>query len=227
MAEFDPAPVPNLDPLVNSHQANGVEQDLQALFAELFDPDLSDPKWTGPMESLRQKERELNVYGMAQLGPFELVQRIVNLDGLALYSQTDTAAMTYLFKAWRSRNPKRGLLFLKTYLQLLFPNAWTCDQLWQKKSVPYPLGLYTRADISDSDPTVNYYLTSRVRVFVGESVDSGEALARVAPALRSVLAARLFLIAALERDFEDEDILGDGASGVTVYRYRDSSAPPA
>jgi hypothetical protein len=116
--------IPSLAPLQRSHDANTLEAELKQLVLFLFET------------HLRDAERELNVYGVPHLGSLSLIERHVKREGLALI-RTEEQAMRYLYKAWRARNPKRGLHFLRMYLQLLWPNGWIVEQLWQDKNKPY------------------------------------------------------------------------------------------
>lgn len=210
---------PDLLPLRLSHEADAVEADLKQMVIDLFTSDI------------RELERELNVYGMAHLGPFSLVQRNVSGDGLALYRKSDVEAMGYLFRAWRGRNGKRGLHFLRTYLQLLWPNAWTAEQMWQPKNKDYPLGAVPRSQIKDADPHENYYLTSRVYVSIAEESETGQTAVQVIPALRSVLAARFVLILQILKLFEcvgDHGLkLGSGAVTMNCLRLQGDGVQPA
>lgn len=185
-----PVEPPDLIPLRLSHEADAVEADLKQMVIDLFG------------QSLRPTERAVNVYGMPHLGPFDLIERIVNSDGLGLYRREDEAAMRYLFKAWRARNPRRGLTFLRTYLQLLWPNEHECEQLWQSKADPYPTNLVSRDEIAAANPDATHYLTCRVRVAINELDEVGEGLRRVLPSLHAVVPARFVLLISVNRDFE-------------------------
>ncbi len=108
--------------------------------------------------------------------------------------------MRYLFKAWRARNPKRGFHFLRTYLQLLWPDGWGVAQLWQLKNKPYPEGLVSLLDSPEiTDPRKDHYLTSRVNIDVFADNETGVGLASVGRALRSVLGAKFIVLVRLLR----------------------------
>lgn len=189
---------PDLGPLRNSAAFDAVERDLKQLTIDLF------------TLYLRPRERDINVYGAPHLGSFDLIERNVTRDGLALYRKADQAAMRYLYRAWKAQNPKRGLHVLRTYVQLLWPNANSVDQLWQKKADPYPTNLVTRQEIAGDDPHATHYRTSRVHVSVDEPEEDGQGLLRVLPSLRSVIAARFLLLIFILRRFENT---GDHALG--------------
>lgn len=128
---FSNAALPALLALERSHAANPVEADLQQLFIDLF------------RSQLAAKVFDANAAGMPHLGSFDLVRRAVNADGLVLLpGSREEAATRYLYRAWKSRNSQgRGLHFLRTYLQMLFPNGCEVRQLWHNQDHPYPRGL--------------------------------------------------------------------------------------
>jgi hypothetical protein len=131
--DFSNAQLPRLLPLETSYAENEIESDLKQLFIDLFN------------EILAPDIFDVNVSGAAHLGSFELVRKAVNTDGLVLLQgDSEETATRYLYRAWKSGDVQgRGLHFLKTYLQMLFPNKCSIDQLWQKKDTPYPTDLYT------------------------------------------------------------------------------------
>lgn len=200
---LQPTVPPDLEPLRRSAEADRVEADLKQLVIDIFNSDF------------RELERQLNVYGMPHLGSFELIERIVSGDGLRLYRREDVEAMRYLFKAWRARNPRRGMVFLKTYLQLLWPNEWTCVQLWHRKDATYPTALVRPEDIADPNPETNHWLTSRVTARISSLDESGAGISRVADSLRASAAARLLLVLELMRLFSNTgaDALGVAMAG--------------
>lgn len=175
----------DLRPLKHSHEYDVIEQELKGLFIDLFE------------ETLRAKERDMNVYGMPHLGSFELVSRFVKEDGLALINNDDEEAMRYLYKAWAGRNPRQGLHFLRTYLQLLWPNRSGAHLVWYRKdSIPqYPVARFERFPFffpANEDPEDGYFLTCRVVALV--EFDGDPAVRGVIePALRATLAAEFVL----------------------------------
>lgn len=169
-----PQDEPDLGPLRASHEANQIESELKGLFMAMLDA------------FVRPGEREINTIGTPHLGPFSQVERAVKNEGLALYRRSDEDAMRYLFRAWRARNPKRGLHMLRCYLQLLWPDGWTVDQFYQLKTAPYPESLTTIAHASK-------FLTSRVRVGIESPDTTGDDVLAAVPALRSVVPARILL----------------------------------
>lgn len=118
-------------PLAHSGATTTVEAELKALFIELF------------KSALAQRMFDVNTLGAAHLGSLDLVRRAINADGLVLMQgDRQEAATRYLYRAWKSGDVQgRGLHFLRTYLQLLFPGMCQVEQLWHDKALPYPTGL--------------------------------------------------------------------------------------
>lgn len=183
---------PTLAPLRASAQYDETEDQIKQLTLEIFS------------EYFRAYERDINAYGAPHLGSFELVERWIKADGLAMVRTDAQDAMRYLFKAWRARNPKRGLHFLQTYLQLLWPGRATVDQLWQDKLVNYPNALLRASEIPSDDPSESHYLTSRVLVEVDADDEQGQGLSTVARALRSALGAKFILLCRLLKSVKAE-----------------------
>jgi len=131
--DFSNAQLPRLLPLEASFSENEVEADLKRLFLDLFNARLS----AGVFDA--------NVLGAAHLGSLDLVRKAVNTDGLVLLQgDREEAATRYLYRAWKSGDVQgRGIHFLRTYLQMLFPNLCEVEQLWQDKASPYPKALYS------------------------------------------------------------------------------------
>lgn len=180
MSESSRYPV-ELQPLQKSFKNDELERELIQMFMDLVE------------KHIRPRERDLNVMGMPHLGSFNLVSRFVEEDGLALINNDDEPAMRYLHKAWKARNPKRGFHFLETYLQLLFPNSWKVQQLWNPKDLmkyPYPAHSDFKHIAEDSG---DVFLTSRVRVNVYKPTNRKDYLDIIEPAIRSALPARFVI----------------------------------
>ena len=131
--DFSNAQLPRLLPLEASFSENDVEADLKQMFLDIFGSTLAADVF------------DVNVLGAAHLGSFDLVRKAVNTDGLVLLQgDREEAATRYLYRAWKSGDVQgRGLHFLRTYLQMLFPNQCEVEQLWHDKAYPYPTALYT------------------------------------------------------------------------------------
>lgn len=183
-------PLPKLYPLDASGEYDNVEAELKRQFITIFE------------DVLRTQEREINLFGAPHLGSLSLIERHVIRDGLALLRSTDPS-MRYLFKSWRARNPKRGMHFLRTYLQLIFPNNWVVSQLWQDKAKAYPLGLTPKSGV-EADLEKTHYLTSRVRVLIDTEADDAQGVLATIPALRSIVPAKFVLEIFLLKQFASE-----------------------
>ena len=181
----DSSQAPGLAPLVASYEADDYEAQLKLCFMAVFE------------RLIRQRLSRINTYGMPQRGDLQTVERFVKADGLALQRLTNTEPyLRELYRGWRVRNPRRGLHFLRFYLQLLFPNAWTLIQLWQDPTKAYPGGL-SETEIP------GYYLTSRVRLYIDlVGGDDGTELSRLSGVFRSVLPARIVLEASTRETAE-------------------------
>lgn len=193
--DFPNAQLPELLPLKNSAaQGNfDTENQLRNLFIELFKGVLSSAVF------------DANVLGAAHLGSLDLVRKSVNDDGLVLLAgDREETATRYIYRAWKARNNQmRGLHFLRTYLQLIFPNAWQVFQLAQHKSFPYPTKLIPAISANS-----NYYLTSRISVLLDYTKVTSGQLNVMKPVLRSVIPARLTLDFALLTTTEASDYIG-------------------
>lgn len=185
--KFDLASVklPEMKPLRGSFDADDAEQDLRKLFLDLFRSNLAGSAY------------DVNVSGAMHLGSYDLVRRAVNADGLLLLQgERSEAAVRYLYRAWRARNRNgRGFFFLKTYLQILFPNLCQVAQLWQKKDESYPYGLWSVLDDNpDGTPFVpdpeKYWLTSRVEIGLDLSITT-RSITTLTNVFRSIIPARL------------------------------------
>lgn len=168
----------DLAPLRNSHEADQLEAELKGLFMAMF------------AQFVRPGLDAVATVGAPHLGDLDQLERAVKMDGIALQRSDDADAMRYLHKAFRARNPKRGLHMLRAYLRALFGDGnWELSQLWQDASMPYPAAL-------DDSPGAGRYLTARIHARV---VSSGIARTPelMAQAFRSVLPARMLLTVSL------------------------------
>lgn len=174
-------------PLRASHEADQLEAELKELFVFLFDT------------FIRPGEREVNTAGMAHLGPTEQFERAVKAEGLAILRETGSGlpGMRYLYRAWRARNPRRGLHMLRTYLQILWPDDWELAQLWAPLVGTYPTNLLTYDGGA-------HFLSSRVMVEVTGTFVNGADVERLAASLRSVVPARLLLTIRVKREFSQQ-----------------------
>lgn len=130
--DFQNAQLPRLIPLEGSFAENEIEADLKKLFLDLFGTCLASDSF------------DANVLGAAHLGSLDLVRKAVNTDGLVLLQgDREEAATRYLYRAWKSGDVQgRGLHFLRTYLQMLFPNGCEVHQLVHEHGHEYPTMLH-------------------------------------------------------------------------------------
>lgn len=205
-------PTRSMVPLQSSFDATQTEQDIKNLFIAAFD------------ETLREQASEIAVYGAPHLGSFNLVERHVSQDGLAMLRQGDEGGLRYLFKAWRYRNPKRGTAFLKTYLQVLFGGGYDVAQLWQNKLLPYPAGLKSEGEIAlQALDLADYFLTSRIRV----DLDIDTIPENIIRSLRTALAARFVLILRIAKFSENSFRLAQVMGGANLFDGYGKTIPPA
>lgn len=124
--DFPGAQLPAVAPLRESFASGQIEGELKNLFGELF-------------EAVSRDTFDASVLGAPHLGSFDLVRRATNHDGLVLLKgEREEATTRYLYRAWKSGDvQKRGLHFLRTYLQMLFPGQSEVRQLWHDKRFPY------------------------------------------------------------------------------------------
>lgn len=193
-------------PLRESHEAGVTESELKAVFLDMLGT------------YIRPAELNVRTLGMPAITPtFEAFERAVKADGLSLYRKADENAMRLVYEAWHARNPKRGLGMLKAYLQALWPNKWTCYQMWQDKAVAYPDKLVT----ADGG---NHYLTSRVEVEIDADLIDGQYLSQIGGALRSAVPARIVLSVRSTTQFVDEIALVPAWANVATIRYYEGTA---
>lgn len=178
VADFRNAQMPKLAPLRASFTENDVEDALKQMFLDMFE------------DLLAADTFDANVLGAAHLGSFDLVRKAINADGLVLLQgDREEAATRYLYRAWKSNDMQgRGMYFLRTYLQLLFPNQWEVKQLWQDKAQPYPTKLTTTPPAMVHGDN-GHYLTSRLRILLDYNSETKEII-RLEDILHAVIPAR-------------------------------------
>jgi hypothetical protein len=125
--DIRPVDAPDLQPLRNSFEYDQLEDDMKDVFLTVFD------------QYIRPFERQVNLSGMPHLGDTELIERTLKDYGLAIVRR-DATRTAFLLKAARARNPRRGMLFLKQYLQSVWPGVWKVESLWHPvaTAVNYP-----------------------------------------------------------------------------------------
>lgn len=201
-----------MNPLVQGFANGEFEDELRALFVRLYG------------ETMGETASTINVYGSPHIGPFPLVQRSIAQDGLAVLRQGDEAAIRYLFKAWKFRNPRRGMHFLRTYLQVLYSGDFTVEQMWQAVGQPYPSALKSQIEIEQAGESESaYFLTSRLRV----DLNSDELLPiRLVESLKTVVPARFLINIRLVRRFLQDTRLANVAMMQTRLDAYGTDRPP-
>lgn len=190
-----------MQPLLQTGQVGVVEEQLAQLFAKLY------------ADELAELDNEINVYGAPHLGSLALIRRLLTQDGLVVLNPDDDTRLRYLFKAWRYGNPRRGLHFLRKYLQILFGSAFDVEQLWHKESNVYPRDCRTPEEIDLlGEELEDYFLTSRVRVDLGTS----QVPERVLRALVSTVSARIVLEIRIARRYQLRFAIAPVIHGVTL-----------
>lgn len=188
MADYDfpkTAEPPHLASLAQSYAVDQREAELRDLFIKVF------------RSTLSTRAFDVILSGCAHLGSFDSVRKAINADGLTiLQGDREEYATRYLYRAWQARDVNgRGLHFLRTYLQLLYPNQCRVAQLWQAKDKPYTTDMHSPLEIMDGgaawvpDPE-KYWLTSRLEIALDMSVEN-RTITTLANIFRSIVPARL------------------------------------
>lgn len=198
-----PSTIPNdFAPLRRSHEADDAEAAIKSIFIEVFN------------ELLREKFERVNLYGISHRADDVTVERFSKQDGIAIYRANAEAFLRELYRGWKGSNPRRGLGFLKFYLQLIFPNQWECHQMWQLTLGTYPYAL------SETEVPGASYLTSRVSVSIDSpSVSETILLQKITPALRSVIAAKFVLLIRSTNLFSSQMVMGSKAFSGSAAVY--------
>lgn len=203
-------PFESLYPLNQNNESLILEQEWRQIFNEVY------------RNMLEERINALLCYGMPYLGEFELLKRFLSEDGLTVLNSLENERLAYLLKAWKT-NKKRGLDFLVTYLQLLYPNNFKITQLWQETSQPYPSALHSQQEAETKGTA--HWLTSRVRVEITDNDEDGETLMKYAPTLQTIVGARFVLMVNLLRTFGNRKnpnklVLASGFSAFQVVQMR-------
>ena len=199
---FRAAELPQLSPLRHSHEANQLEAELKALFADLF-------------EHVARDTFDVSVLGAPHLGSMDLVRRMITHDGLVLMRGShDEASVRYLYRAWRSGDiQKRGLHFARLYLQVLFPGEAAIRQIWHDKRFPYGQAF---VDLEEERNWIHYLSEPALRIDgswqVGKLLGAGttSATGRLPNIEHLMLTSRIEISLPLDR-VAAEDVTVSGA----------------
>lgn len=199
-----PAPYRPLEPLVKQQEYDQLESEWRQIFITVFE------------QTLAPKMRDLLTYGSPHLGSLDVMKQFTTYEGLSsLRSDVYNYRLSYLLKAWRAKNPKRGFHFLHTFLQMLYPNNFNVLQMWQQTDQPYPLVLRDEYAMKQSGHP--HWLTSRVVVEVSDWTETGDNLVKYQPELQAIIGARFLLMASMLRQLDETSL--KLASGFTAFNF--------
>ncbi len=202
-------------PLAHSHSHDQLEEELKNLMILLY------------QKHLEPRARDVNVTGAPFLGSSNIQTKALIHDGIGNFNSSvlSSESLQYLLLAYKYRNGKRGLGFLKTFLTVTWGSDFEINQLWQKKGGVYPSELKTKAEIEGEGLDANdYFLTSRLQLVLSEEVT--EFPADIARNLDSTLPARLF-ITDIFRSIGFETTIGFGFSApVSSINFAYGSTEP-
>ncbi|MFM0608632.1 hypothetical protein PQR05_29300 [Paraburkholderia sediminicola] len=182
-----PFDAPDLQPLRNSFEYDQLEAEMKDAFMAVFN------------KYIRPAERQANLIGMPHLGDSDLIERTLKDYGLSIVKR-DATRTAFLLKAARARNPRRGMIFLRQYLQSVWPGVWKVEPLWHPIATadvyPEQRSARTRIDITpavqavydasseDGLPLVyrtdwqgrmQLYTKPRTNLFLNSTADTGSA----------------------------------------------------
>ena len=202
-----PQPFEPLYPLVTQSEYLLLETELKEAFIEVFH------------SAFGEKLNQLSCYGSPHLiDDIALLKRFFLKEGLVLpKADIPLSSLKYLLKAWRSENQKRGLHFLRTYLQLIYPNKHNINQLWQDSAKSYPNGLATEDEAKEIGSP--HWLTSRVSIEVTDEKETGVILDSYRDTLQKVVGARFLLELYLFRELYSSPMEVGFAAGSSATQF--------
>lgn len=196
-----------LEPLRESFEFDDMEAAVKAAFMGVFE------------DLIRTRFDRVNKYGIAHRDDTTTVERFTKQDGIAVYRENSDVYLRELFRAWKARNPRRGLSFLKHYMQMMFPNKWECTQLWHLTNGSYP-----NATLPSELPGGSY-LTSRVAISIADpTISDTLLLSKISPALRSVIAAKFVLLIRSHSEFAGNLVIGATMIATNTVVYSGTAA---
>ena len=138
-------------------------------------------------ENLATQMQDLVNYGSPHIGSATVVERFTKQDGLAVLRRSDPTAklLRIIYANWSSLASERGLGFLEFVLKMMWGGDAQIIRLWQKISnvEQYPLVL-------SEQQAAGYFLTSRIKISLGESINLNEAI-ELAPILKRLVPAHI------------------------------------
>lgn len=206
-------------PIVESEMTEELELAWKTIFLNVF------------KQTLWDKQRDLLHYGSPHLARQELLTRFALSDGLSVMrSDSEGDRLRYLLKAWRVKNPKRGFHFLRTYLQMLYPNGFDIEQLWQETSKPYTKSLSTKEEAERKNTP--HWLTSRVRISITDISEDGRQILQYISTIQSIIGARFVVDVTVKREFGNKNnpsqlMLASGFSGFNLASFNGKCKLPS
>ena len=176
-------------------------------------------------ENLATQMQDLVDYGCPHVGSPTVVERFTKQDGLAVLRRGDPTGklLRIIYANWSSLASERGLGFLEFVLKMMWGGDTQIIRLWQKISnvEQYPLVL-------SEQQAAGYFLTSRIKISLGQSINLNEAI-ELAPILKRLVTAHI--LPNLYSDAVNADLVlgnenGDGlgvAIGFKPYLIADLS----
>ena len=138
-------------------------------------------------ENLANQMQDLVDYGSPHIGSATVVERFTKQDGLAVLRRGDPTGklLRIIYANWSSLASERGLGFLEFVLKMMWGGDTQVIRLWQKISnmEQYPLAL-------SEQQAAGYFLTSRIKILLGESINLNEAI-ELAPILKRLVPAHI------------------------------------
>ena len=138
-------------------------------------------------ENLATQMQDLVDYGSPHIGSATVVERFTKQDGLAVLRRDDPTGklLRIIYANWSSLASERGLGFLEFVLKMMWGGGAQIIRLWQKISnvEQYPLVL-------SEQQAAGYFLTSRIKISLGESINLNEAI-ELAPILKRLVPAHI------------------------------------
>lgn len=158
-------------PVIHSHHFDEMERAMCAVFIALVD------KLVIPLDNAHH-------YGTPYLGSRQVIEAFSKLHGLAILRRPsmNDKVLAVILMNYLALASERGTAFLKFVLDMLYPNQAELVQLWHDKANKnaYPEWVY------DEPKGNERFLTSRLRIYMKDSVDAAE-LAEVAPVFRRLV----------------------------------------
>ncbi len=138
-------------------------------------------------ENLANQMQDLVDYGSPHIGSATVVERFTKQDGLAVLRRngmSDTF-MRKMYENWLSIASERGLGFLEFVLKMMWGGDTQVVRLWHSVAhiTSYP-------DMVVEQQQAGYFLTSRIKILLGKSINLNEAI-ELAPILKRLVPAHI------------------------------------